>query len=123
MSNEMRNIYAGNVSWFCYEGSINLYDNRDETTCTLDDEFDVYGEDEDGKEGTCSVCVVSLLESAHVALDEKDTQIEKLTRLVELIANAKVDKFYSEDGDVCIRIDADFAFQAQELLSELKREE
>lgn len=82
MGNRMKNIYGDNVSWFCYEGSINLHENRDLKTSTVDDEFEVYGENEQGQEGSCSVCVVSLLEAAHVELDAKDTRIAELEELL-----------------------------------------
>lgn len=102
MSNELKNAYGDNVSWFCLEGSITLEAYRDEKSGTIDDEFEVYGEDESGQEGSVNVGVVELLESAHVVIDEKDDQITQLEKdkaeLVEVLVDAQ--RLINTVGDI-----------------------
>ncbi len=82
----MENIYGDNVSWFCLEGSVTLEESKVAGDFLLDDEFEVYGEDSSGNEGSVNVDVIKLLESAHVCIADKD---KKIDRMVEEIAELK----------------------------------
>ena len=113
----MKNIYGDNVSWFCYEGSINLQENRCAKTFTLDDEFEVYGENEQGQEGSGSVCVVSLLESAHVSIDEKDAQIKKLTEALDMCESSMTIAMIGTGFDFELELNS-----ISDLLAEIKGE-
>ena len=78
---KLKNKFGENVSWFCLEASITLKEYQDKDNYTIDDEFEVYGEDSNGKEGSVSIGVFELFESAHAALDEKDGEISSLTEI------------------------------------------
>ncbi|AUS00486.1 hypothetical protein NVP1275O_46 [Vibrio phage 1.275.O._10N.286.54.E11] len=84
----MDNIYGDNVSWFYLEGSVTLEESKVAGDFLLDDEFEVYGEDSSGNEGSVNVDVIKLLESAHVCIGDKD---KKIDRMVEEIAELKGD--------------------------------
>ncbi len=81
---KLKNKFGENVSWFCLEASITLKEYQDKDNYTIDDEFEVYGEDSNGQEGSVSIGVFELFESAHVALDEKDGDISALTEINRL---------------------------------------
>ena len=81
---ELKNKFGQNVSWFCLEASVTLKEYQDKDNYTIDDEFEVYGENESGQEGSVNVGVFDLFESAHVALDEKDEEISALTEHLRL---------------------------------------
>lgn len=82
MSNELKNHYGENTSWFCYEGSVSLKDSTGEKG-TIDDDFEVYGEDEHGYDCSETVDVIELLESAHVIMEEQSTELEQLRKELE----------------------------------------
>ena len=56
----------------------------------------MYGEDSNGKEGSVSIGVFELFESAHAALDEKDGEISSLTEINRL--QSEENKRLSEDN-------------------------
>ncbi|MEK1973769.1 hypothetical protein WOB87_11745 [Vibrio parahaemolyticus] len=84
---ELKNHYGENVAWFCADVSISLDETNEDGM--LDSSVEVYGEDEQGREGSTEIEVIKLLESAHVAIGEKDARIDTLTnqrdRLVKLL--------------------------------------
>lgn len=73
---EFKNHYGENVAWFCADISISLDETNEDGM--LDSSVEVYGEDEQGREGSTEIEVIKLLESAHVVIEEKDTHINKL---------------------------------------------
>ena len=93
---KLKNKFGENVSWFCLEASITLKEYQDKDNYTIDDEFEVYGEDSNGKEGSVSIGVFELFESAHAALDEKDGEISSLTEINRL--QSEENKRLSEDN-------------------------
>ena len=93
---KLKNKFGENVSWFCLEASITLKEYQDKDSYTIDDEFEVYGEDSNGKEGSVSIGVFELFESAHAALDEKDGEISSLTEINRL--QSEENKRLSEDN-------------------------
>ena len=93
---KLKNKFGENVSWFCLEASITLKEYQDKDNYTIDDEFEVYGEDSNGKEGSVSIGVFELFESAHAALDEKDGDISSLTEINRL--QSEENKRLSEDN-------------------------
>ena len=93
---KLKNKFGENVSWFCLEASITLKEYQDKDSYTIDDEFEVYGEDSNGKEGSVSIGVFELFESAHAALDEKDGEISSLTKINRL--QSEENKRLSEDN-------------------------
>ena len=93
---KLKNKFGENVSWFCLEASITLKEYQDKDNYTIDDEFEVYGEDSNGKEGSVSIGVFELFESAHVALDEKDGEISALTEINRL--QSEENKQLAEDN-------------------------
>ncbi len=84
---ELKNHYGENVAWFCADVSISLDETNEDGM--LDSSVEVYGEDEQGREGSTEIEVIKLLESAHVVIEEKDARIDTLTnqrdRLVKLL--------------------------------------
>jgi hypothetical protein len=87
MSNELKNAYGENVSWFCYEGSLALHDNYDEDNAGyVVSDFDIECDN-----GCVNIDTIALLESAHVVIDEKSDQITQLEKdkaeLVEALQN------------------------------------
>jgi len=71
---DMKNKFGDNVSWFCYEGAISL-DDLKEDDGSLPDEFEVIGEDGQGREGSCTIGVIELLESAHAEMESMKKQL------------------------------------------------
>lgn len=85
---ELKNRFANNVSWFCLEGSITLGELKHDREHCIDDEFEVYGEDANGNEGSVNVDVVQLLESAHVVICEKESRISKLEGMLKHVVDS-----------------------------------
>ena len=121
---ELKNKFGKNVSWFCLEASITLKEYQDKDNYTIDDEFEVYGEDSNEKEGSVSIGVFELFESAHVALDEKDGEISALTEINRLQSeenkqlaedNEKLRKFLSS-----LQTDVSTEIAIEELLESMK---
>lgn len=77
MSDKMKNVYSENVGWFCYEGSLALHDNYDESKHGyVVSDFDIECDN-----GAVNINTIALLESASVAIDEKDKAISELGKL------------------------------------------
>ena len=78
--------YANNVSWFLDE--LSRYKPGDLEI--EDGEFEVIGEDEQGREGSCSISIPQLAAEAKQLIDKQYQFIEEMHRLV-----------HSECGDFC----------------------
>ncbi len=77
MSNNQKNHYGSNVSWFCYEGSLALNDFHDQDGYVLAD-FDIECDN-----GSVNVDVIALLESASVVIDEQSAELKQLRENAE----------------------------------------
>ncbi|TOG14246.1 hypothetical protein CGJ08_01515 [Vibrio parahaemolyticus] len=73
---ELKNHYGENVAWFCADVSISLDETNEDGM--LDSSVEVYGEDEQGREGSTEIEVIKLLESAHVVIEEQQAKIKEL---------------------------------------------
>ncbi len=73
---ELKNHYGENVAWFCADVSISLDETNEDGM--LDSSVEVYGEDEQGREGSTEIEVIKLLESAHVVIEEQQDKIKEL---------------------------------------------
>ncbi|MCX8914777.1 hypothetical protein [Vibrio parahaemolyticus] len=84
---ELKNHYGDNVAWFCAEATAALSDMAGDGM--LDSSFELYSEDEQGREGFVEIKVLKLFESASVVIEEKDVRINALTnqrdRLIKLL--------------------------------------
>ncbi|EGQ8030294.1 hypothetical protein G5Y03_001146 [Vibrio parahaemolyticus] len=69
---ELKNHYAENVSWFCYEAS--LIDADFQHADLIPDVLEIICDNG----GSIDVDVRNLFESAHVVIEEKDTRIKQL---------------------------------------------
>ncbi|WMN77618.1 hypothetical protein NI385_16365 [Vibrio parahaemolyticus] len=73
---EFKNHYGENVAWFCADVSISLDEANEDGM--LDSSVEVYGEDEQGREGSTEIEVIKLLESAHVVIKKQQAEIKDL---------------------------------------------
>lgn len=71
---ELKNHYGDNVAWFCADVSISLDETNEDGM--LDSSVEVYGEDEQGREGSTEIEVIKLLESAHVVIETQEQQLK-----------------------------------------------
>ncbi len=108
---EFKNHYGENVAWFCAEATAALSDMAGDGM--LDSSFELYSEDEQGREGFAEIEVLKLFESASVVIEEKDVRIDTLTdqrdklvkllegleRLTDIWLPANVDKEYQGEAE------------------------
>ena len=77
---------------------------RDIESGAIDSAVEVYGEDGSGNEGSVEVCIITLLESASVSLNEKDDRIKNLENAISGLLNIAEDSGggggYHQNGDI-----------------------
>ena len=119
---KLKNHYGENVAWFCADAAITLEDMRDIESGAIDDAVEVYGEDENGNEGSVEVCIITLLESASVSLNEKDARIKNLENAISGLLNIAEDSGgvtgYHLNGDIAEWEEFEEIAIAKELIGE-----